>query len=79
MLQKIGSLAWSRANIFQGQRRVICDDLSLAFARRKTARDVLHRNPGARDNGLAFHDFGIAFDTWMVHGLCPVAFSGSAA
>ncbi len=79
MLQKIGSIALSCANVFQGQRRVIPGDLSFAFACRKAAQDVLNRYPGAHDDGLALHDLGIALDTWMVHGLCPVAFSGSSA
>ena len=41
MLQKFRSIALSRANIFQGPWRVTRHDLSVAFARRKAAQDVL--------------------------------------
>lgn len=55
------------ANVFFGKVRIIAQDVLYGIARGKATQDVLNRDAGPRNDGLAHHDLRITLNAWMLH------------
>jgi hypothetical protein len=77
--QVVGGIGLCRPDIFRGYVRMAFNNLLDAIAGAKKAEDVFDRNARARNDGLAEHNFRVAFNPGVLHRFLALPFNISMA
>ena len=65
ILKGLGGKEKTGIDVVLNQARILLQDLLHGAAVSQESQDVLHREPGAPDDGFAYHHFGIDGDSFQ--------------